>query len=75
MHRPENCLDVISDSSARAILNWQRTTEIPEIALDRLRIDVVRSFSEALDRLTALDVSRHQPPASRLSRLLQAIGA
>jgi hypothetical protein len=73
--RPENCLDVISDSSARAILNWQRRTEIPEITLGRLRIDVVNSFGEALNRLTALDVSRQQPPPSRLSRLLQAIGA
>ena len=72
--RPENCLDVVSESSARAILNWQRTTAAPAIALDRLRIDVVHGFTEALDRLTAIDSTRHQPPPRRLSRLLQAFG-
>jgi hypothetical protein len=73
--RSENCLDVISDSSAQAILNWPRTAAVPDIVLNRPRIDVVSSFAEALERLTVFDVSRHEPPPSRLSRLLQAIGA
>jgi hypothetical protein len=73
--RPENCLDVVSESSARVILNWERTADVPAIALDRLRIDVVNSFSDALNRLTAIDAARHEPPAPKaLSRLLQAFG-
>ena len=59
----------------KAILNWQRTTDVPGIALDRLRIDVVHGFNESLDRLTALDSTRHAPPPKRFSRLLQAFGA
>ena len=73
--RPENCLDVVADSSARAILNWQRTTDVPGIALQRLRIDVVHGFDELLDRLAAIDSARHGPPPTRLSRLLHAFGA
>ena len=72
--RPENCLDVVSESSARAILNWQRTTDVPGIALDRLRIEVVHGFNESLDRLVAIDSARHEPPKRR-SRLMQAFGA
>jgi hypothetical protein len=72
--RPENCLDVVSDSSARVILNWQRTADVPAIALDRLRIDVVKNFDEVLDRLSTIDAALHAPPPAPkpLSRLLHA---
>ena len=72
--RPENCLDVVSESSARAVLMWRRTADPPDIALNRLRIDVVRGLSESLDLLAGIDALRQEPP-SRVSRLLQAFGA
>jgi hypothetical protein len=72
--RPENCLDVVSDSTARAILTWRRTADPPGIVLNRGRIDLVSRFGESLDLLTEMDVSRRQP-ASRLSGFLHTFRA
>jgi hypothetical protein len=71
--RPENCLDVVSDSTARAVLTWRRTTDAPGIVLNRGRIDLVRGLSESLDLLTEIDSSRRRRP-SGLSSLLQTWG-
>jgi hypothetical protein len=71
--RLEGCLDVISESSAQTILVWRRTTEVPDIGVNRARVDVVRTFAESLDRLEEIG----RPPAvtpSGLDRFLRALG-
>jgi hypothetical protein len=71
--RLEGCLDVISESSAKAILVWRRTTDVPDIGVNRTRVDVVRTFAESLDRLEEIG----RPPAvtlSRLDRFLRVLG-
>lgn len=57
--RPENCLDVVVDSRARAILVWRESEEQLPGAARRLGIGVVNSVSACLDILTEVD--RAQP--------------
>jgi len=53
--RPESCLDVVVDSSARAILVWRDDEKHLPAAARRLGIGVVKSVDECLDILTQLD--------------------
>src|SRR5581483_6396016 len=46
--RPENCMDVIADSHARAILVWRHGMSAEPQAAARLGIPVVRSVAECL---------------------------
>ena len=69
--RPENCLDVVVDSKARAILVWRDdANQLPEAAR-RLGIGVVKTVSECLDILTQ-DVAPPPQPGviGRVKRLL-----
>jgi hypothetical protein len=68
--RPENCLDVVVDSKARAILVW-RDGELPAAAR-RLGIGAVRSVAECLDILTQIDARPSEQPGvmARVMRLL-----
>jgi hypothetical protein len=69
--RPENCLDVVVDSKARAILVWRADEKKLPVAARRLGIGVVRSMSECLDILTQIDDQRAQPGfVDRVLRLL-----
>jgi 5' nucleotidase, deoxy (Pyrimidine), cytosolic type C protein (NT5C) len=52
--RPENCLDVVLESKAKAILVWRDDTGLPAAA-NRLGIGVVRSVHECLDILATID--------------------
>jgi hypothetical protein len=54
--RPENCLDVATDSSARSILVWRDTPETVPQGAQRLGIHVVFSVAEALMLLEAASV-------------------
>jgi hypothetical protein len=70
--RPENCLDVIADSKARAILVWRDDeSRMPEAAR-RLAIGVVKSVADCLDILTRADEQPGEQPGvmERLMRLL-----
>ena len=49
--RPENCLDVISDSSARPILVWRDAADAVPPGAARLGIETVFSIAEGLERL------------------------
>lgn len=49
--RPENCLDVATDSSARPILVWRDSPDAVPSGAARLGIDVVFSVGEALEQL------------------------
>lgn len=69
--RPENCLDIAIESSARAILVWRGDeNEVPANAR-QLGIGVVPSIASCLDILERLDESSAEPPGivDRLKRL------
>ena len=70
--RPENCLDVVVDSKARAILVWRADESQPPAAAQRLGIGVVKSVADCLEILTQVDsASRDQPGVmARVMRLL-----
>ena len=51
--RPENCLDVATDSQAMPILVWRDAKESVPPGARRLGIQVVFSIAEALERLEA----------------------
>jgi hypothetical protein len=59
--RPRNCVDVISDSEATSMLVWRQAPDRVPPGVSRLRIDVVLSMADAIDRLTQLD---RIPPGS-----------
>lgn len=70
--RPENCLDVVVDSKARAILVWREDERLLPAAAHRLGIGTVKSVAECLDILTQVDtVGKDQPGVmSRVRKLL-----
>jgi hypothetical protein len=70
--RPENCLDVVVDSKARAILVWRDGEQQLPSAARRLGIGVVKSVAECLDILTQVDDGARQDPGvvTRVMRLL-----
>ncbi len=70
--RPENCLDVVVDSKARAILVWRADENQLPASAQRLGIGVVRSVTDCLDILTQVDSAKREEPGvmSRVMRLL-----
>ena len=70
--RPENCLDVVVDSKARAILVWRGGQPQLPAAARRLGIGVVQSIAECLDVLTQIDTpaSEQIGMKERVMRLL-----
>jgi len=71
--RPENCLDVIADSTARAVLVWREDERLLPAATSHLGIDVVKSVAESLTVLTEPDASASETPGlvNRVRRLLR----
>ncbi|MGH9386410.1 MAG: hypothetical protein ACRD2N_19225 [Vicinamibacterales bacterium] len=68
--RPENCLDIVLESKAKAILVWPRdASEVPAGA-SRMGVRVVPSISEALNLLERYDDERKQPGMVRSIRKL-----
>ena len=53
--RPENCLDVAVDSTAKPILIWPGDESVVPPGAKRLGVRIVTSISEALDVLIRLD--------------------
>jgi hypothetical protein len=72
--RPENCLDVVVDSKARAILVWREDEKTLPTAARRLGIGVVRSVSDCLDILTSLDRHDPQQDPGLLARVRKMLG-
>jgi hypothetical protein len=71
--RPENCLDVVVDSKARAILVCRGDeTQLPGGA-KRLGIGVVKSVADCLDILTQVDSATDEEPGV-MSRVLRLLG-
>lgn len=71
--RPDNCLDVVLESKARAFLVWRGDAAAPAAAnARRLNIEVVGSVAECLDALAS---ERAEKPAGLLGRLKRFIGS
>jgi hypothetical protein len=68
--RPENCLDVSIDSSARAILVWRGAESTVPSSARQLGIGSVRSIAECLDVLERLDEPGTEGVIERFKRLL-----
>jgi hypothetical protein len=69
--RPDNCLDVVVDSKARAFLVWRGdTSSSAPLAAKRLKIDVVKSVGECLDLLAAERETKRGGFMGRLKRLM-----
>jgi hypothetical protein len=72
--RPENCLDVATDSKARPILVWRGDeTEIPARAR-QLGIGVVQSIAECLDILESLERPDQRDQVGVVERLKRLLG-
>lgn len=61
--RHDNCLDVVSDSKARAILVWRGEDEQLPATAKRLGIGVVSSVAECLAILVQIDSANTEPPS------------
>jgi len=72
--RPENCLDVVIDSKARAILVWREDEKALPTAARRLGIGVVQSVGDCLDILTTLDKPDAQQDPGILARVYRMLG-
>jgi hypothetical protein len=59
--RPENCLDVVADSKARAMLIWRGDEKRLPVSAKRLGVHVLKSVSECLDILSQTDCSFCEP--------------
>jgi len=70
--RPENCLDVVMDSKARAMLVWRGDANQLPGAAQRMGIVIVKSMNECLDILTKLDAAGKDEPGvmARVRKLL-----
>jgi hypothetical protein len=70
--RPENCIDVVVDSKARALLVWREDEHLLPAAAKRLGIGVVKTVDEGLDILARLEpgTRNEQGVIDRVKRLL-----
>ncbi len=71
--RPENCLDVVADSKARAILVWRTRDRRPPAIVKRLGIGVVKSVGDCLEILTQFDAAAREDPGV-MRRVLRLLG-
>jgi hypothetical protein len=70
---PENCLDVVVDSKARAVLVWRDDSPPPTATTTRLGIGVVKSVDECLDILAQID-SRSSDIGGMMDRVMRLFG-
>ena len=69
--RPENCLDVATDSPAQAVLVWPGPLEALGPGVTRHGVVVTRSIDAALDQLVEMDRARRGGVVQSLKRLLR----
>lgn len=73
--RPENCLDVVADSKARAILVWRDDQDqLPPTAARRLGIGTVKSVADCLDILIQIDTPASEDRPSVMDRVKRLRG-
>jgi hypothetical protein len=70
--RPENCLDVIVDSKARAMLVWREDEDLP-VAVRRLELAVVKSVDECLGMLIKANEAKQARPGL-VDRMIRRLG-
>jgi hypothetical protein len=70
---PENCLDVVIDSRARAILVWREDAKQLPSAARRLGIGVVKSVGECLTILAQIDAQSPDKP-KMMDRVMRLLG-
>ena len=70
--RPENCLDVVTASKARALLVWRDESKSVPRAAARHRIEVVSTTAAALDILQK--ISERSQPGGLIGRFRAAVG-
>ncbi len=69
--RPDNCLDVVLDSKARAFLVWRGDASAPAVpSARRLNIQVVGSIGECLGILAAEREGKSETVLNRLKRFM-----
>src|SRR5947207_885914 len=71
--RPENCLDVVTDSRARAMLVWREKQQGLPTAARRLGIGVVESMSECLDILVQIDTIAPEEKTGVFNRVMRIL--
>jgi len=71
--RPENCLDVVVDSKAKAVLVWREDEKALPTAARRLGIGVVPSVAECLNILSTVD-PRPSADSTVLGRVKRLLG-
>jgi len=71
--RPENCLDVVVDSKAKAVLVWREDENALPTAARRLGIGVVPSVAECLNILASVD-PRPSTDSTVLGRVKRLLG-
>jgi hypothetical protein len=72
--RPENCLDVVVDSKARAILVFRLPAEQLPAAARRAGIGVVSTVSDCLDLLARADAEEQDEPTGVVGRVRRILG-
>jgi hypothetical protein len=72
--RPDNCLDVVVDSNARAILVWREHESLLPAGARGLGIGVVKTVSECLDALLQIDMAARDPEPGVMDRVLRLLG-
>jgi hypothetical protein len=71
--RPENCLDVLSDSAAKPILIWRQGPGRVPPAIATLPVQAVPSMAQAVEYLEAMTAER-QRGGTLFGRLRRAFG-
>ena len=71
--RPENCLDVLVDSRARAILVWREDEKTLPVTVRRLGLGIVKSVDECLGILSKVDASSQTRPGL-VDRMIRRLG-
>jgi hypothetical protein len=71
--RPENCLDVATDSTAKPLLIWRPHPDLLPAGVARTRIETVYSMAEAIARLEVLMAERSRR-RTLLRRVRDVIG-
>jgi hypothetical protein len=72
--RPDNCLDVVTDSNARAVLVWRGEPGTVPPGVGHGGIEITRSFAEALDHLEKMAETRQREAGGLMGRIRNAIG-
>src|SRR4051812_4306453 len=71
--RPENCLDVVTDSKARAVLVWREKQQGLPTAARRLGIGVVESLTECLNILVQIDTITPEEKTGVFNRVMKIL--